>query len=91
MDNATYARVHGRVQGVGFRYQTRMQARRLGLVGWVRNAMDGSVEVLISGPKDAREQMVGWLEEGPAGARVQKVDTSEQPVNEQYDSFEIRA
>lgn len=90
MDNATYARVHGRVQGVGFRYQTRMQARRLGLVGWVRNAMDGSVEVLFSGPKDAREQMVGWLEEGPAGARVQKVDTSEQPVNEEYQSFEIR-
>ncbi|MFP4431636.1 MAG: acylphosphatase [Spirochaetaceae bacterium] len=90
MDNATYARVHGRVQGVGFRYQTRMQARRLGLVGWVRNAMDGSVEVLFSGPQDAREQMVRWLEEGPAGARVRKVDTSEQPLNEEYESFEIR-
>ncbi len=90
MDNATYARVHGRVQGVGFRYQTRMQARRLGLAGWVRNAMDGTVEVMLSGPKDAREQMLGWLEHGPAGARVEKVDSSEQPVNEEFDTFEIR-
>lgn len=52
--------------------------------------MDGSVEALFSGPKDAREEMVGWLERGPAGARVHKVDTSEEPLNEQLESFEIR-
>ena len=85
-----YARVHGRVQGVGFRYQTRMQARRLGLVGWVRNAMDGTVEVLFSGPSDAQDQMLGWLKQGPAGARVEKVETKQQPLNQSYESFEIK-
>ncbi len=50
---AVVARVTGVVQGVGFRYATVHEARRLGLTGWVRNTDDGAVEVLAEGaPED---------------------------------------
>lgn len=39
----------GRVQGVGFRFQVKMLADRLGVTGNVRNMYDGSVEVYIQG------------------------------------------
>ncbi|RLD95512.1 MAG: acylphosphatase, partial [Bacteroidetes bacterium] len=45
--------VHGRVQGVGFRYAARNQARSLGLKGWVENQPDGSVRTLVQGPREA--------------------------------------
>ena len=41
--------VNGLVQGVGFRYFTVTQARRLGVRGWVRNCRDGSVELEAQG------------------------------------------
>lgn len=83
------ARVHGRVQGVGFRYQTRSQAHRLGLGGYVRNRYDGSVEVEAEGPRDRVEQLRRWLEKGPPGARVTKVDVSEGPARGVYPSFTV--
>jgi acylphosphatase len=66
-------RVHGRVQGVGFRWWTRDQARRLGLTGTVRNAPDGSVEVQVCGTPDAVREMGRLLQEGPPLARVDGV------------------
>ena len=45
--------VNGLVQGVGFRYFTVTQARRLGVRGWVRNCRDGSVELEAQGSSDA--------------------------------------
>ena len=51
MDNQrVHITVDGRVQGVGFRYQCRHEAKKLGLTGWVRNLDDGRVEVLAEGP-----------------------------------------
>ena len=49
--------VHGRVQGVGFRWATGAEARRLGLDGWVRNRDDGTVEAEIQGPPENVERM----------------------------------
>ncbi len=88
---ATYARVYGRVQGVGFRYQTLMQARKLNLVGWVRNAMDGTVEVHFAGGDEARRHMTEWLERGPVGARVERVETTDRPLTRSHEGFEIIA
>jgi acylphosphatase len=63
-------RVTGRVQGVWYRGWTVDQARRLGLSGWVRNRLDGSVEAVLSGPEAAVRTMIERCREGPPGAQV---------------------
>ncbi|WP_347040473.1 acylphosphatase [Brachybacterium nesterenkovii] len=70
-------RVEGRVQGVGFRISTLMQAERLGIVGTVRNLTDGSVEADVEGSPEPLAQMVAWLREGPPSARVDSADARE--------------
>ena len=65
--------VTGRVQGVWFRDSCRREARALGVSGWVRNRMDGSVEAEFEGPPAAVDRMVAWCREGPSRARVDDV------------------
>lgn len=67
-------RVTGRVQGVGFRWWTRSQASRLGVVGTVKNAEDGSVEVQARGSDDVLAMLELLLQEGPPHARVETVE-----------------
>jgi acylphosphatase len=69
--------VHGRVQGVGFRWWTLAQAQRLGIAGTVRNREDGSVEVLARGTGDQLAQLRQLLERGPDLAEVRSVDEAE--------------
>lgn len=66
-------RAVGKVQGVGFRQSTVSRARQLGLVGWVRNLPDGSVEVLFAGEQAAVDALREWLQNGPCGARVDQL------------------
>lgn len=66
--------VHGRVQGVGFRFFLYERAALEGLAGWVRNAGDGSVETEVEGEREAVERFERGLHHGPAGARVDTVD-----------------
>jgi acylphosphatase len=69
-----HAAVRGRVQGVGFRATTLSEARKLGLAGWVRNRIDGSVEVEAEGPAEALETFLSFLRRGPLGAHVDAVE-----------------
>jgi len=72
--------VHGRVQGVGFRYSLARQAQSRGVAGSAANRPDGDVEVVLEGEQEAVESLVRWCEEGPRGAVVERVDVSdEQP------------
>jgi acylphosphatase len=76
-------RVHGRVQGVFFRAETRDRARSLGLAGWVRNCPDGSVEAVFEGDRGRVESMVDWCGRGPSGASIDSLDVEwEQPAGE---------
>ena len=68
-------RVVGRVQGVGFRLWTRRTAVELGLRGWVRNEVDGSVVVHASGSADALGLFEAALLRGPMGSRVDRVES----------------
>ncbi len=82
-------RIHGRVQGVGFRWWTVTQARDLGLEGWVMNRSDGAVEALFSGPEYAVGKMLKLCADGPSHAVVFKVNV----VQEGGDApagFEVR-
>ncbi|MFI2102426.1 acylphosphatase [Isoptericola sp. NPDC019693] len=72
-------RVHGRVQGVGFRWATREAARRAGVGGVVRNLPDGTVEAEVEGSPDAVDAMLAFLRQGPLGAHVTAVDVEDVP------------
>ncbi len=76
-----YIWVSGRVQGVGFRYFTVEQARRLGVGGSVRNLPDGRVEVVAEGDRAALEALVAAVRNGPPGAHVWdvRVDWTDAP------------
>lgn len=67
--------VRGRVQGVFFRASAQREAARLGLVGWVRNLADGSVEILAEGERAPLERLIAWAQQGPEDARVDEVET----------------
>jgi DNA ligase D-like protein (predicted 3'-phosphoesterase) len=86
---AIRAVVSGTVQGVGFREEIRRRATRLGVLGWVRNRDDGTVELHAEGPSAAVDQLVGFLADGPRGARVSDVAVERARV-EGHEQFAIR-
>lgn len=86
---AVRALVRGSVQGVGFRDATVRRARELGVLGWVRNGEDGAVQVHAEGPASAVDELVAFLREGPAPARVSEVAVESVAV-EGHEQFAIR-
>ena len=87
MNNMSIQRLHvfvsGRVQGVFFRAHTQKKAQQLGLEGWVRNLVDGRVEVAVEGSEHPLKVLLEWLHEGPPAAHVERVDaTWETPSGE---------
>ena len=81
--------VRGQVQGVGFRFFARETARRLGVVGAVRNRPDGSVSAHIDGNPDALDRMVDALRKGPLGARVDEVSVEPSTVLSEDEELRI--
>lgn len=73
---AVRLRVSGRVQGVWFRGWTVDQARTLGIDGWVRNRLDGTVEILAVGGDAAVETLIRACRIGPPAARVEGVEVT---------------
>ena len=61
--------VHGRVQGVGFRYAAAEEAHALALPGWVRNLPNGDVEIVAEGQRRELQMLAAWAHQGHAGAR----------------------
>ena len=81
--------IHGRVQGVWFRESTRKQAVELGVSGWVKNRVDGSVEALIEGQKDSVKKLIDWCHKGPPYAKVDQVDEIWVDWKGELDSFKV--
>ena len=67
-------RIYGRVQGVFFRNWTADKARALGVRGWVRNRLDGSVELVADGEEEAVEALVAACLVGPPAAKVERIE-----------------
>ena len=86
---ALHATVRGSVQGVGFRDYVRTRARFLGLSGYVRNTLDGGVEVVAEGPRANLEQLLDQLREGPRGSRVEAVDAEWGTPTGRYEGFGV--
>ncbi len=81
--------IEGRVQGIWFRDSTMQEALGLGVRGWVKNRMDGGVEVLAEGPEKQVGQLVAWCHHGPSRARVTKVYETTEDWQGEFDSFDI--
>jgi acylphosphatase len=78
--------IFGKVQGVFYRANTKNQAQKLGITGWVRNLPDGNVEALICGDENALLAMQQWLSTGPMLAHVTqiKIEESDEMVLEEF-------
>ena len=70
--------VHGRVQGVGFRYALARAAQSRRVAGWARNRADGTLEAVFEGEPEAVESLVRMSNEGPRGAEVERVEVLEE-------------
>ncbi|MGE2712540.1 acylphosphatase [Mycolicibacterium litorale] len=82
--------VHGRVQGVGFRWWTRSRALELGLTGFAANKPDGRVQVVAQGPREDCERLLALLESGDTPGGVDKVIADWSDVREQLTGFHER-
>jgi acylphosphatase len=76
--------VRGQVQGVGFRYYTRVEAEKLGVTGSVQNHLDGTVEAQVEGAAASVARMLDWLATGPPGAVVDSFTAADAPL--QFDT-----
>jgi acylphosphatase len=81
--------ITGLVQGVCYRASARDRAIDLGLTGWVKNNLDGSVEALAEGPIAAVEQFIDWCRRGPPDAEVADVTTARGAATGEYGRFII--
>ncbi|MDR1096201.1 MAG: acylphosphatase [Spirochaetaceae bacterium] len=82
--------IKGRVQGVGFRWTAAAEAERLGLKGWVRNTVDGDVEVWAEGTRENAAAFLSWLRHGPPRARVGEVHADWTTPAGSYRCFSVK-
>lgn len=87
------ARVHvfisGIVQGVFFRSETKYEARKHHVNGWVRNVPDDKVEAVFEGERKGAERLVEFCKRGPPAAKVTQLDVRWEPYSGNFNSFEI--
>jgi acylphosphatase len=81
--------VTGRVQGVFFRSETRYEAKKHHVTGWIRNLPDDRVEAVFEGEEEDVRQLVEFCKRGPPGAKVTENETVWELYSGSFSSFEI--
>ncbi|MEE9356069.1 MAG: acylphosphatase [Methylococcaceae bacterium] len=82
--------ISGRVQGVFYRASARTKALQLEILGYTENRADGRVKIMASGHPASVQKLIDWCQIGPFGANVKKVMVEDKPMDESYETFEIR-
>jgi len=82
--------ISGRVQGVFFRSQTRHEAKKYSVNGWVRNLPDDRVEVVFEGEEENVRRLVEFCRRGPPAARVARAEVMWERYSGEFRDFEIR-
>ena len=81
--------IAGIVQGVMFRAATKRKADELGLAGWVKNNINGTVEAVFEGEESQLAQMLEFCWHGSPNARVDEIDVHWMDAGD-FDNFEVR-
>ncbi|NIO36635.1 acylphosphatase [Candidatus Bathyarchaeota archaeon] len=82
--------VSGRVHGVFFRSETRYEARKHNVKGWIRNLRDGRVEAVFEGEEEDVREMIKFCGKGPPSARVRDVNFKKEDYTGEFNDFQIR-
>ncbi len=82
--------IHGRVQGVFYRASAREKAMELGLTGWVKNRVDGTVEILAEGERKRLDALIEWCYMGPPDAYVADVEVKWESYTGEFGGFSIK-
>lgn len=90
MNEQRHLRIHGKVQGVGFRFFATRVARRLKLKGWIQNMRDSSVEALVEGEKKDIDRWLEELKEGPRYAEVTHIDQEVKDFTGKLPDFDVK-
>ena len=85
-----FIRIHGKVQGVGYRFFATRVARRLGLKGNIQNNRDGTVDAVVEGEKDVIDDWIEELKEGPRYAEVTKIDQETKDFTGRLGDFDVK-
>ena len=83
-------KIHGKVQGVGYRFFATRVARRLGLKGKIENLRDGSVEAIVEGEKNAIDEWIEELKEGPRFAEVTSIEQETKDFSGKLSDFDVK-
>lgn len=81
--------VSGEVQGIGYRAFIKRRSQSLGVIGWVRNLEDGSVEAVFQGESEIIEQIIAACNRGPVFARVNDVQIFKEEPGDDLADFSI--
>lgn len=84
-----HIRVHGKVQGVGFRRRSVQAAEELGITGWVRNEPDGTVLLELQGSRDRIDQLLARVGQARY-VIIEKMDVTVIPLADGEGGFQIR-
>ena len=82
--------VSGKVQGVFFRHYTRQQALKLGLRGYVRNLVNGDVEIIAQGDSPQVDRLIEWAKFGSPAAEVNNLKLEVMSNEDEFQDFAIR-
>jgi len=80
----------GRVQGVGFRYSVRQIAKGFNVIGWVRNLIDGRVEMQASGESKEVDGFLEGIRQSELGSLIRKESQNTLTTPPDSHGFEIR-
>lgn len=81
--------IFGRVQGVFFRSNAKLQADKLGITGWIRNLPNGAVEITAQGSREDLEKLISWCRRGSLFAKIERVKINWIKPKEFFSSFGI--
>jgi acylphosphatase len=90
MKEQRHLRIHGKVQGVGYRFFATRVARRLGLKGWIVNMRDSTVEALVEGEKETIDEWLEELREGPRYAEITKIEQESRDFTGKLGDFDVK-